>query len=690
MAAGTPDLDDFRALVHRLVHLGHSLAFGFGASGPDKDVLTRVASTLAARELPWSKNGAVLAMQNANPDANGNGGYNTIANQVRKRRRPHGTVRTLALAGATAVDVGAATDGVWTAFDRVSVGKGTNATDTYISGVSGTSPLQTLALTEPLTNNVDIGDPVYVVPHAYESPEPLSVLWYGLNDIAAYGTGSGGSGTASVGERTFKEVLRAAIAYVMTAGDGFFDANHSSSARSTNAPTVASAGVGIGVQLRALITAGHQVTIDVPANFPGGDFYAFVMANSGGGGVTSWTVDGVDYGTLDTRDIGYPAHYVPLVKVFKNLAPGRHVIVGTVSVAAGAAGQYFNGCGVRAETPGGVVLPGFNRPFRYDLWVATATWRYAQAKGTVNANHPIGTSTFTITAPVNLATTPAAHTIRQGELLTFDPGGPNEESLVVAADATGTTVTTTTASARAHNTGEAYIANMQDKAITDRARKWIPDLIAQGDFPQSAVRHVAIDDALAKQRRVFTYDGVHFNDLGNQIVAQRIGTAVKSLGRTLKDLVYKSNVPISPVAAPVYFLGPLATGAAGVAPGAAGAVTVTFPNTLHTRDLRRSAYAKLTAWVSTAGGANSRGRVEYSTGDGIWKTLGRNAVWQDTAIGTAGQPGQIDLATTGRKDSDWFLLPAEVFSVPVTFLRYVAGNIASPNPAYQYVQVEFA
>lgn len=674
----------------RLHHFGHSLAAGGGASGPDRDAISRLAAALKTREVMTSKGGAILHWSNAAADTSaGNGGYNTIGMQTRGVKRASAALSANVSAGATSVTTSAPLDKAWAAGDYVHIGTGTNGEMAYVLTVTGGT---TLTLDRELAGGQLSGQPIFAVPHAYEAQNPMYLLWYGLNDVMASGTSSIiASAVEGVGERAFKAALRTALARVVSAE--YFDGNHASTVRSSTASVAGAAGVGMGSFFRPAYTLNDVIRIDVPANFAGGDLYVYFVSHGADlqGAVHSFTLDGAAHApTLDTRNAHYAAFWNGFVKVFRNVPAGRHVIEATTTTGGG--NDYFSGWSVGAEVPPVVILPGFNRPWDYDVW---PNWSYGNLRGTTTADHGAGSNSFTISQP--LAPSGGNGTLKRGELITFDPGGANEETLEIAADAAGTTVTTTTASTKPHNTGQTYQGNVHDQAILQRCINWIPDVLAEG-FPASCL-HVDIETPLNKQERFFIQtntvglkDGAHFSDDGHGVVAQAILDKLTTSASVAESLAARTSVPVAPLPDPITFIGPGATAAAAAAIGTANAVTEAFPNARQRRDLRRAVETRIQ--LNMGGNANpgQRGRVEYSLDGGTtWRTLGKKGNWADTAIGTAAELGQVDLTATGYKDTGWFPLPAEVWSVTDVLLRYVHGNRTSgtTTPTYFFISVEF-
>lgn len=674
----------------RMMQCGHSLAAGFGQSGPDKDTITRETSVLKVREIPLAKNGAILQYQNVDPDAAGNGGWNTLSQYLKRRAFPSGTVRTATSGSVTSLNVSDPQDGPWNTLgiQMASIGSGTTAVTAYVSGVSGSSGSFVLTFASAVTLNVSVGDTVQLVPSVFEAPEPLYSLWWGLNDIAANGTGEINSGFVGNGKKSFTESLKAMVCRCCSE---FVDANNGAFSRSTNAASGASPGVAMGAYVRALNTATHQATWDVPASFMGGDLYLFFVVQANAGGVMSFTRNGSASGTLDTRNAGVNGKWLPFVKVFKSVPAGGHTIVATVTTAGTQ--QYLTGAGIGYEATPAVRMYGFNRAVVYDIW--TNSFNYGSARGTVNANHGSGVASFTITAPVDSGA--AAITLRRGELITFDQGTANEETLEIAADAAGTTVTTTTNSTKAHNTGQTYQGNIHDAAITQRAVNWIPELIAAGELPATAF-HVPIDDVLAKDPLNFTYDRVHLSDRGAARVADRGMSYLRRSGALEQTLAVRTSTPVAPLPSAIYFLGPVGTAVAGVNdPGGSGAVAEAFPDFRQARDVRRATYARFVAFVTAVSTGLARARAEYSLDGGTtWKTLAKKPTGADTAIGTAGEVGQVPVGTettaNSRNTSAWFLMPAEVWSVADVLFRVAHGNrtTGTTDPTYKWLALEFA
>jgi len=712
----------------RLEVYGHSFVVGGGASDADRDAMTHLASMLGAGTLEVNRafGGAIASWPNIDPyNSTGNGGFQTIYQYHKTRPR---VVSKVSSSTSTTITVGTVYGGVFAIGQLIGFGKGANAQYRSITGVAGS----VLTVDAAITGTISANDPVIEIPFSYGSLNPLSLLWFGNNDFPNLGMGNqtdpaSDAGVAE-GKPALTNALRAMIAYKRCAE--VYDAAVAAStphpsitlgAGLANSDVVAGqAGSFEGTYVIGALNSGDTFDIQVPANFQGGTIaLGFANAQQTGsvvraGSLINFTVDGNSAGSLDTRigayKFGATVKFNTFCKRLTGLAAGAHVITVTVSTT-GVAGTYFDWWGIESLVAPLVILPSPLRVYTYALW---PNHQYTEIKGTANANHGTGVSSFTITAGTN----PSGGTqiIRKGEPITFDHGGANEETLTVAADvaAGGTTVTTTTASTLAHNTGGAYRAHMHDKAIV-LAKQWYADLAAEFD---DAVIYVDLDKVIhgndgtagtsaTKDGSKFTYDAAHPNDIGNELMAKALYREIVLAAALNVDLIASLSVPTAPLPGAVY-LAPMSAVAAGTAaptdPAASNAMAAAYPFT-QSVDLRRARYARLEAHVLTACSGAGIAKVECSVDGVTWKTLGRKQTGANTVDNALTDPGNLDISTVGRKTSKaeitltafgatldgWFYLPAEVNVSRLTMLRLVHGNrtTGTTDPAYGYARIDF-
>jgi hypothetical protein len=658
----------------RMEVYGHSLAFSgwppAGASSDDRDVMTHLASMLKAREVPRSVGGAIAHWHD---DANTSGGHATVARGTVKPARFGTTLSAGAAAGATAITIASGGTNLKDG-DMIHIGTGVNGETAFVNGtgLTGTNiPLRT-----PLQSAKASGDPIWVVPTMYMSSNPLYILWLGLNDLAAAPI------TDPAIKRRYIEAMRYCIARCRLAE--FYDAAHASVTR-TGTWTIKNVGYTGVVPATGYMppAGGSSVTLHVPANFPGGDLYAFWTASiTGATGDFTSTVDGAAGPTFDITppsDVTTGAKYNGFVMKFSNLPPGRHSIVITSPGYSGGE-LIFAGWGPESETPPLVVCPGFARPYTYNIWDG---WTNGARDATFTSAN--GTQ-ITTSAFANVVNNTAAG-LAIGMTVTFANGDVRRVTGVTSA--TVFTIDTELSSVPA---ADSYVlAGVQDADIP-LADQILKDLCAEYD--EGGVIHVELDTAVNKNPDMFWYDTVHFNDRGHATVARRIYEEIEKAAHLTLEMASTLSVPTVPIPAPVYFFGPALTAAAGqVDPGGAGAVAQAFNNSAQWRDCRRAAFGRLQAHVAVASSGAARGRVEYwDVPSQSWRTIAKSRSGAETAIGTATDPGQIDIATLGLRDTGWFLLAPELALYREVTLRYVHGNrtAGATDPTYQFISLEFA
>lgn len=208
-----------------------------------------------------------------------------------------------------------------------------------------------LAWHEPATAGVVVGGWAHLYRYLttttfeapYDSNHEAIVLWFGLNDLAQLGPNEN--------LQPFTDALYACISRARAAS--IFEETHASVTYPTGTWSNNVAGVVSGSGSNLLFASGGgyksassgSIRVAVPSDFPGGTVALSFLAGLGGTGASmTFTVDGVNAGTLDTRnrnahdyedEDGNP-NVIPMVKRFTNLSAGAHTIVATVNSVVNA------------------------------------------------------------------------------------------------------------------------------------------------------------------------------------------------------------------------------------------------------------------------------------------------------------------------------------------------------------------
>lgn len=668
--------------VNKMVVYGHSLAYGIGATDADRDVTTHLASMLKAREMPRATSAAILHWHQASVPGDG-GWAHILQNEIRKTRAST-TLSALSNAGAStiAVTAGAAIANK----DLLFVGTGASGSGggemLFVTAGGGTNTLTVSRPTGETTTarTHQSGEPVYVVPSGYVNLNPLYLLWYGINDLAASAIGSADPVIAD----RFMAPMRLAISRIRCAE--IYEQDHVSciytgSWGAHSALTSANS----GATYRAPSAVNAAVTIHVPENFQGGTIVLGfgAAASQTTEPVWSFTVDGNAAGTLNIRpNYSAVAKNNGYVKRLTGLSAGRHTVVATITTLGAGGGSYFDWWGIEAPRPPVVLVAGLNRPYSYSLtW---PNWTNARRETTLNmgGGAAIGTTAFTMTA-APVAPIP-------GATVTFEEGAGNAETLEIAGTPTPTTTTftTTSASTKTHAQSSALVFGMQDADVA-RVNTKIQALITEFD---NRVVFVDTDTAINKNANYFASDGVHFTDEGAaSLTDEFFGALMRAEGFTPSITSYTA-VPTTPLPSEVVFC--TNSGSALSAVNQAwvnmpSAVTELFGATAYRRtvDLTKCFEGRLHVGVLTnvGSGATTALRLQYSLDNGTtWKYIDRLATF---AEGTGFEVAALNSA--GSKVSAWAPIAAEALIKDV-LLRVVGinGN-ATADPSFTYVIASF-
>jgi hypothetical protein len=188
------------------------------------------------------------------------------------------------------------------------------------------------------------------------------VVWYGLNDVSQM---SGAWNAAA--QAQYKQTLRGAISR-MVSGAIFDDIDASCTygdgmvLNSVGTPVY-----GTGIQNHNTTWNG-EVTIQVPADFPGGTVAVHFGSYTGQSSVWNFSVDYIAYGSAVTvNTVGLQVwdgnSAFAFCQRLTGLTPGAHTIRAVVTSVVGAA--YFDSWGIEAATPPVVLVPGQWKPTSY-------------------------------------------------------------------------------------------------------------------------------------------------------------------------------------------------------------------------------------------------------------------------------------------------------------------------------------
>lgn len=627
--------------VARMAVYGHSYAYGYGATDPDRDITTHLASMLKMRELPRAVPGAILHI--SQQGVTGDGGFGHFLQNDIRPVRPNTTLTAAATANTTTQLTIASSAGMF-AGTLLHVGTGDTAAGggeiLYVVTVDDAThvtvkrPDQTTTVARSHAS----GDPCYVVPGGYIHQTPFYLSWWGINDIPFSPVTSA---TLALKER-FMSPLRATIAR-MRCSD-IFENDHTSCMYSgtgwspLNGFVAGNSGSSLN---QATIANTSVVTIHVPDNFPGGVVDVGWVINSGTATTTivTFTVDGVAAGTLT-----FPSNATGLidaaVKRLTGLSAGRHKVVATLTTLGAGAGVYFDWWGIEATQPPLIIVAGVNRPYSWANYVFNA-WPNIPRTTTLNGVHGIGTTSWLVASTAS---------VMVGATVTVESGGTNPETfeILTVPDATHFT---TSPSAISHANGVTVLSGAQDADVA-KINANIQSVIAEFD---ANVIYADIESIINRNLAYFYADGLHFNDLGHSILVAYLYSLLQTR-ISITQAAYTSS-PTAPLPSCVTFTSSGGSSGAGVQwLNMPAALTELFGVAAHRKyvDLRRCFEARFVVGVQTAGASGSSLRIQYSIDGGTtWKSLFRTPVYaEDTTH-------QAVLTTTGMKDSGWKPIAAE-------------------------------
>jgi hypothetical protein len=683
--------DAIRAIngLTRLHNVGHSLGAGSGASDVDRDAVSHLASALGAREYVRSWPAAIAQIHNSvavtGLPVAGSGGFANVLQTVTPLPRPAGRIaaggaaagqKVINLDTTAGMSVG---DQIWVGTgDPVAAGRGEMA---FIAVVNSGIQITTV---DNLVRAHLATEPVFTVPTDYLSRLAFSTCWYGINDVVINGTGEGGTGSTRVGKTSFKNAMRTILAFLRCAE--YMDCGHPSCSRTGSWGTLTATNLFAPSNIIAPTANGAVQRIEVPSGHPGGIFLAFWSLAASG---NTWTiaVDGVANGQVcETRNAHFAGSYNVQV-IFVPLTAGQHYVTATVSNWINGNGGFL-GWGIPSRIPPLVLFPNISLPFDYSPWLPAV---YSQVSSAVNngAGYAIGTSSFTIDVPVYTYGGGVSPAFRAGEPVIFERGTGQEEVLTVAADAAGTTLTTTTPSTKTHADNAPVIGNFSQESIK-RMNTALDEVRAEFDaavIPVDLYTLLALneDPLQGPDTTLLTWDKVHYNDRGYSKIARIFKQALEASPLLTDDYVAALALSTAPLPSPA----DLVTASIATVPTLLGAEVGAGLNRLK-RDLRKAYKVRFQCVVGGTPVAASRIRPQYSPNNGTtWLNLGRPGDWSERAM-TATDLLEASGATTGYKDSGWVDIAPPAIQQKDVLLRLIVGNATTGSVTLTKGEVDFA
>jgi hypothetical protein len=508
----------------QVIAYGSSIIAGNSASDTTRDMMTRLAAMLGAKEYNYAKGGAQLMW--VNDVVNGEyGTLGAILQTWKRANRPAGVLTSNVSAGASTIPVTpnpstGSTTTPTTPFkvdDIIHIGTGaagaTGGEVCRVNAVTATNlDLFGSEVTESyvLQRNHLAGEPVYVVPTHYGAGNTLFMLW--ASQVAPYG-----SGVWTNAQRWFQDALRMALSRLRAAE--VYEPDHTaltfggSWAGPILGPSVSGSTVAQGAKNPTLVNA--SVTFNVPNNFPGGAVSFNVASTQGntGGGVWTFTVDGVSAGTMTqvatpTSPRIKPAYFC---KRFTGLTAGRHQIVATMTTLE--TNTYFDNFVIEAIDPPIVVLFTPHRFLSYDGM--TSIFDHGHIRPTLAAQASAGATSISVNqSPLSTSRQLAAGSVpKAGEFLVIDPQpgdvAPQEVRVVTSVTGTGPFTINFSGGALAstHASGTRCELGGKDYDVRNVEGPWISSVAAE--FDTYVVLH-DMDPYINKSAAYFNRDFVQW------------------------------------------------------------------------------------------------------------------------------------------------------------------------------------
>jgi hypothetical protein len=712
--------DPYPLSIGQVVATGHSILAGDGASDTTRDIMTRLASMMNAKEYNWAKGGACLMWVN---DAS-RGEYGVLPSFLQAWKRPVRAASVLSAGssiGATTIAVtpdpsaGSTTGPAFKVGDTICIGSGANAEIAMVASVTTTNiNIYASATNETysLVRAHNSGDPVYAVPGHYGAGNTIFLLCEAGNQIARYGTGVYANSV-----RWYQDAQRMLLSRMRAAEE--FNPDHTALtfSGSWGSAVVSSAQSGSTAAQggRNPTAPNAAVTFNMPDNFPGGavSFNTASLAGNTGGGVWTFTVDGVAAGTMTT--VACPT--VPVNKTayfckrFTGLSAGRHTIVATMTTLE--TNNYFDSFIIEAIDPPVIVMFRAHRLLSWD--VTSSTFDYGHIRPLLASAANVGDTSISVNqSPFASSRQLAAGSIpKAGEILVIEPTpgdvAPQEVRTVTSVTGTGPFTINFSGGGlvRSHATGTRCELGIKDYD----ARNIVNPLIDAGaqEFDGSVLIHDA-DPYIQKQAKWFGPDYAHFTDEGNALVAEKLYRQLATDPHVSPRLISRLSRPIQTAAVRVSFLDGNATGIAWTSmPAALSEFPLTTNgngNYRRVADLTRYYEARVGCVQTVIGAGTAKLRIAYSIDQGTtWHYLHRkrhatdpqftSTDWSESSA-ASDVMCQIDLTSTlptnGVKYTSFEPIYPEVMQQQYqdTMLRVVGiGGNGAASPAFASIWVEF-
>lgn len=640
--------------INQVVVYGNSIPAGGGVSSPDRDIFTRFAQELKAKEVNYAKGGVVACWQN--DIARGEFGLWAQVLQTHKRTiRPASTLNADPAVGATSVTLAhtdtSATGKAFKLNAMLHVGSGdpgagggeiiVAAADQAGAGLNlkANEGWEQPGAAAGLLRDHAVGDPVYEVPSHYGASNTIFFVCEMHNHLGHYGL-------TVASKKWWQDAMRVVLARLRSAE--VFEPDHAALKFSgTWSAAVLSPGSSSGSTaqqgIRATTAVNSAVEFHLPNNFPGGTAaLSFITGSGAGGNVWRFSVDGA---VLSGEDYTVPAtptlpalKNVSWCKRFTGLSAGRHILRAEI-VTKVDNGSYFDFAAIEADEPPVIV---FFKAHRFYHWAFYgAGWEYGHLRTTLSSQANAGGSSISV-AQSDLGggrqiddspQYPAA-----GDTITLAPGTANEETKTVTtvAGSGPFTINFSGTLAHTHASGVKVEGGIKDSDLPTM-NGWADELLAEFD---SAVIPFDPDPAINKQRRLFNAaDLVHCNDEGHAVMTDALYRQLADSDQLTPTVFARQTRPLPQPSSSVSIIGggntvvtwtgmPLALSEFPLA--------TTGPGTYRRQaDLSRVYEARIGCVQTVLGSAGAKLRLQYSLdGGATWFHLFRKLVALTDPTGT--------------------------------------------------------
>jgi hypothetical protein len=643
--------------IGQIVAYGHSILAGNGATDTNRDIMTRLAAMLGAKEYNYAKGGSVMMWTNA-PARNEFGIIGQLLHTWKRPVRPASALSGATSIGATTVPVtpnpstGSTTGPAFAAGDVINIGAGTASEYALVIGVTSTN-LDLVNYETPeyyggLLRAHSSGDPVYKVPTHYGAGNTLFLFCEATSQISKYGSG----GTWANAQRWYQEALRLCISRMRAAEE--FNPDHTA-LKFTGSWGAAAfhqefSGSVAAQGARNPTVVNDSVTFSCPDNFPGGDisFNFFQAGGNTGGGVwtftvdgAAWTVNGPNTGTGNTlTTVATPT--IPINKAvhycarLRGLTAGRHSIVAQMTTLE--TNDYFDSVIIEAEDPPIVLLFKSHRFASYDGSTSSDDYGYIRPTLQAQAN-PGATSIAVNQSPNTFSRQLLAGSVpKAGEILVIEPteGNASPQEVRTVTSVTGTGPFTINFSggalANTHVVGTRCELGVKDYDIRYVTNAWMDSVMAE--FDDYVTMHDP-DPYIKKDPKWFHVDYTHFNDKGNAYVVENVYRQLVAERRLDPRASSRLSRPVTIPSSRISFVdnGPVGWIALPAAISEFPTTGTSNGGFRRVADLSRYYEARIGVVQTLIGASGSKLRIQYSIDQGAtWRQLHRIRSSTDTQL----------------------------------------------------------